>query len=77
MKFNLSPQLSELIGVIIGDGCIRYKPKYNQYYIEIVGDKLWYVRDQSTGEVYNYWLNGTQISSNSIIASPFGITTNL
>ena len=38
MKFDLNEKLAELIGTIIGDGCIRYKPKMNQYYIEIVGD---------------------------------------
>ena len=38
MEFSLSPQIAEIIGVIIGDGSIRYKPKINQYYIEIVGD---------------------------------------
>ena len=37
MKIN--NKIAELIGVIIGDGCIRYKPQSSQYYIEIVGDQ--------------------------------------
>lgn len=45
--------------------------------IEVVGNQFWYVKDQSAGQVYNYWLNGTQISFNTIKANPFGITTNL
>ena len=36
---KLNNNIAELIGVIIGDGCIRYKPHLSQYYIEIVGDK--------------------------------------
>ena len=36
---KITPNFAELVGVIIGDGCIRYKPKINQYYIEIVGNK--------------------------------------
>lgn len=36
MKMN--ERLAELIGAIIGDGCIRYKPEMGQYYIEIVGN---------------------------------------
>lgn len=36
---ELNPKISELIGAIIGDGCIRYKPEMNQYYLEIVGNK--------------------------------------
>lgn len=51
MKFKLSKELSELIGVIIGDGCIRYKPKLNQYYIEIVGDR------KKEIEYYNHLTN--------------------
>ena len=35
----LNKRTSELIGAIIGDGCIRYKPEIHQYYIEIVGNK--------------------------------------
>ena len=38
-NINLSEPVAELIGAIIGDGCIRYKPKLNQYYLEIVGNK--------------------------------------
>ena len=34
----LNDKKAELIGAIIGDGCIRYKPKISQYYVEIVGD---------------------------------------
>ena len=36
---ELNSKISELIGAIIGDGCIRYKPEMNQYYLEIVGNK--------------------------------------
>ena len=37
MKF-LNNNLAELIGAIIGDGCISYKPEIHQYFIEIVGN---------------------------------------
>lgn len=36
MSYKLDKSLSELIGIIIGDGCIRYKN--NHYFIEIVGN---------------------------------------
>jgi len=36
---ELNSKISELIGAIIGDGCIRYKPEIGQYYLEIVGNK--------------------------------------
>ena len=36
---KISKEIAELIGAIIGDGCIRYKPEMNQYYLEIVGNK--------------------------------------
>lgn len=36
---ELNARISELIGTIIGDGCIRYKPEISQYYLEIVGNK--------------------------------------
>ncbi len=35
---KLNTKVAELIGAIIGDGCIRYKPMISQYYVEIVGD---------------------------------------
>lgn len=36
----LNERIAELIGAIIGDGCIRYRPDLRHYYIEIVGDKV-------------------------------------
>ncbi|MBU0615412.1 MAG: hypothetical protein KJ601_04930 [Nanoarchaeota archaeon] len=39
---KITEKLAELIGAIIGDGCIRYKPKIGQYYVEIVGN----IRDE-------------------------------
>ena len=34
----VTKNIAELIGVIIGDGCIVYRPKLGKYCIEIVGD---------------------------------------
>lgn len=36
----LNERIAELVGAIIGDGCIRYRPDIPQYYVEIVGDKI-------------------------------------
>ncbi|MBI2136066.1 hypothetical protein HYU06_03275 [Candidatus Woesearchaeota archaeon] len=36
----MNERIAELIGAIIGDGCIRYKLNMHQYYIEIVGDRI-------------------------------------
>jgi hypothetical protein len=36
---KLNQKICELIGAIIGDGSIRYKPILGQYYVEIVGDR--------------------------------------
>tara|TARA_Y100000310_G_C20673561_1_gene811592 strand:- start:1938 stop:2591 length:654 start_codon:yes stop_codon:yes gene_type:complete len=38
IKMKLNDRVAELIGAIIGDGCIRYSPKISQYFVEIVGD---------------------------------------
>jgi len=38
MKFKITPELGELVGIIIGDGCLYFSKKFNKYYIEIVGD---------------------------------------
>ena len=35
---ELNNKVSELVGAIIGDGCISYKPEINQYFVEIVGN---------------------------------------
>lgn len=37
-NMEISKELAELIGIIIGDGCLYYSKKFNKYYIEIVGD---------------------------------------
>lgn len=42
----LNERLAELIGSIIGDGCIRHTAK--QYYVEIVGDR------EKEKEYFNY-----------------------
>jgi len=36
--YKLNKKLSELIGIIIGDGNIYYNPKLRKYYFEITGD---------------------------------------
>ena len=38
VKMKLNDRVAELIGAIIGDGCIRYSPGTSQYFVEIVGD---------------------------------------
>jgi len=35
----LNEKRSELIGAIIGDGGIRFAPKFHQYYVEMTGNK--------------------------------------
>jgi len=37
---QINEKIAELIGAIIGDGCISYKPKIGQYFVEIVGTQL-------------------------------------
>ena len=34
----MNQRLAELVGAIIGDGCISYKPKFGQYFLEMVGN---------------------------------------
>lgn len=34
----ITENIAELIGAIIGDGCISYKPTIHQYFVEIVGN---------------------------------------
>jgi len=34
----MSKELAEFVGVVIGDGSIRYKPDISQYYVEIAGN---------------------------------------
>ena len=36
--FRFKKELAELIGIIIGDGNIYYKPEFRKYYFEITGD---------------------------------------
>ena len=36
--FEINTKLSELIGIIIGDGNVYYNPKLGKYYFEITGD---------------------------------------
>ena len=38
MDYKINKELSELIGVLIGDGNIYYNPKIRKYYFEITGD---------------------------------------
>lgn len=35
---EINTQIAELIGIIIGDGCIRYDVKNPQYFVEITGN---------------------------------------
>ena len=38
MDYKMSKELAEFVGVVIGDGSIRYKPDISQYYVEIAGN---------------------------------------
>ncbi len=59
----MNERIAELIGAIIGDGCIRYKLNMHQYYIEIVGDRI------KEREYFNYLTN--------IIAEELGLTAHI
>ena len=64
MMYDLNSNLSELIGAIIGDGLIRYKPDKNQYYVEIVGS----IKDEQQYLIYLQKIINLELKVNSKIS---------